>query len=154
MILNHLGSAQQPQSSNLSGLTQPATTPKLSFSKIILWVFTWCLTHLNKLPIINKIIPIIRAWYGRTTWWKLIGYLHKFFIVLNAIIGGSIVLDLTALNFPYDSWITTLQRLFDKYVEVLTNIFSRFNTSTLQLSRGSFNSLCSCHRAEELNAKI
>lgn len=50
-------------------------------------IITLILTYAHKIPIIGKTIKILKSLYGKTTWWKLLGYFRQAFILVNAIIG-------------------------------------------------------------------
>ena len=52
-----------------------------------LFALTSLIAYAHKIPILSKIVNILQLWYGRTTWWQILIYIRKGFIVLNALIG-------------------------------------------------------------------
>jgi hypothetical protein len=60
-------------------------------SMFTLWLFSWVIFFMNKLPFIKPIITLASLYYGRTTWWKILVKIRKVFIMFNAAIGVYVV---------------------------------------------------------------
>ena len=45
---------------------------KKSMSPFIPLIFTTLLTNLHRIPLVSKVVLMLKLWYGRTTWWKLL----------------------------------------------------------------------------------
>ena len=52
-----------------------------------LFALTSLIAYAHKLPGVSKLTNLLSLWYGRTTWWQMLIYIRKGFIVLNALIG-------------------------------------------------------------------
>ena len=81
------------------------------------------LAYGSKIPVISKATKVLSIWYGRTTWWKMLIYLRKCFIVINAIIGVYTVFRIT--GFSTDNVIAGIAGLGGTYVEMFTSFVKR-----------------------------
>jgi hypothetical protein len=96
-----------------------------------LYLLTGILGYAHKIPFIGRIISLAAVWYGKTTIWKILVKLRKFFIVVNAILGVFVVfksvgfttdkllIGFTAVGECYFLMLTTLvKRMFHWFVEL------------------------------------
>ena len=90
-------------------------------SLFYLWLISWVLYLSNKIPFINRIVTMFSLYYGRTTWWKILVYLRKSFIMFNAIIGVYVVYKTT--GFGIDTFWASFIAMGENYL----NIFINFN---------------------------
>lgn len=71
-------------------------------SLMTLWVLSWVIALARKIPMIRGLIAMLSLWYGRTTWWRILGRIftisRKIFIVFNAIIGVYAVFKLSGFQ--------------------------------------------------------
>ena len=71
-------------------------------SLMTLWVLSWALALAKRLPMVKGIIAMLSLWYGRTTWWRILGRIftisRKTFVVINAIIGVYAVFKLSGFQ--------------------------------------------------------
>ena len=88
-----------------------------------LWVFSWVIYLSTKLPFINKFIALLSLYYGRTTWWKILVYIRKLFIIFNALIGVYVVYKTT--GFGFDTFYANLIAMGNSYIEIFFNFNKR-----------------------------
>ena len=81
------------------------------------------LAYGSKIPVISKTTKVLSVWYGRTTWWKMLVYMRKGFIIINAIIGVYTVFRIT--GFSTDNIIAGIAGLGGTYVEMFTSFVKR-----------------------------
>ena len=81
------------------------------------------LAYGSKIPVISKATKVLSVWYGRTTWWKMLIYMRKCFIIINAIIGVYTVFRIT--GFSTDNVIAGIAGLGGTYVEIFTSFVKR-----------------------------
>ena len=81
---------------------------KKSMSPFLPFVFTWMLTNLHRIPFVSRLTTLLKLWYGRTSWWKMLVLLRKIFVFINAIIGVYTIvkisgfgLDNVLVAFPF-----------------------------------------------------
>jgi hypothetical protein len=91
-------------------------------SMFYLWLITGILGYVHKIPFISRIISILSVFYGRTTFWKMLVFLRKLFIMFNAVIGMFLVFKTT--GFGYDTFLANFVALGNSYLEIFVN-FSR-----------------------------
>lgn len=89
----------------------------------LLWVTTALLSYGHKIPFVGRFIKLLSLWYGRTTWWKLLITLRKYFIVFNAIIGVLTVFKVSGFNS--DNLIAGFYAVGYSYFEMLTSFIKR-----------------------------
>jgi hypothetical protein len=73
-------------------------------------------------------------WYGRTTWWKLLVYSRKLFVVSNAIIGVYTILSIT--GFSFENIVTGIYVIGHTYLENFTAIIHKLFGWLLNLLNG------------------
>jgi hypothetical protein len=92
-------------------------------SMFTLWLLSWLLFFVNKLPFIKPIVTLLSLYYGRTTWWKLLVKIRKAFIIFNAAIGVYIVFKTT--GFSYDNILAGFSGMGYQYIEIFMNFTKR-----------------------------
>ena len=92
-------------------------------SMLHLWLISGILGYARKLPFLSKLFNILSLWYGKTTWWKLLGKLRKLFIVFNALIG--VYAMFKAVGFNFDNMVIGFMAMGHAYFEVLGNITNK-----------------------------
>jgi hypothetical protein len=92
-------------------------------SMFMLYVITGILSYAHKIPFISRIITILALWYGRTTWWRLLVYSRKIFVIFNAIIGVFVVF--TTVGFSTDNILAGFTALGGQYLEILYSLSKR-----------------------------
>lgn len=100
-------------------------------SMLHLWLITAILGYARKLPFISKIINMLSLWYGRTTWWQILGKLRKGFVICNALIG--ILIMFKAVGFSFDNILIGFMAMGHAYFEVLGNITNKIFNWLLNL---------------------
>ena len=88
-------------------------------SMLYLWIITAIIGYGSKLPYIGRIIGFLSVVYGRTTIWKILVKVRRFFVLLNAAIGVYIVFKTT--GFSFDNILAGLAGIGHNYLEILTN---------------------------------
>ena len=63
-----------------------------------LFALTSLIAYAHKLPGVSKLTNLLSLWYGRTTWWQMLIYIRKGFIVLNALIGVYATMKITGFS--------------------------------------------------------
>lgn len=104
------------------GKVQEVNQPMRS-SFAYMYVLSWILFLANKLPFLAKIAGLLRLYYGRTSFWRMIIIARKLFIVLNAIIGVYAVLKLTGMQ--YGSFMANFVGIGTSYIDIFTNLIKR-----------------------------
>jgi hypothetical protein len=89
----------------------------------VLWVLSWVLFFVNKIPFIKPIVTIASFYYGRTTIWKVLVKIRKAFINFNAIIGVYMVYKTT--DFSYDNILAGFAGMGHQYLEIFMNFTKR-----------------------------
>src|SRR6266436_1666022 len=84
-----------------------------------LYIITFILSYAHKIPYIGRIITLLGFWYGRTTWWKILVKLIKFFIMMNAAIGLMVIIKTT--GFGTDNIIAGFSASGQEYLQFLYN---------------------------------
>jgi hypothetical protein len=92
-------------------------------SMIYLYLVSWFLLFLNKVPYIKYIISILSLIYGRTTIWSILVRTRKFFIIINAVIGMYIVIKTVGIN--HETLLANFVALGNGYLEIITNLAKR-----------------------------
>ena len=100
-------------------------------SMFYLYLISSIIPFLSKIPYINKIIGLIAAYYGRTTIWKILVKVRKFFIVINSIIGVYIVFK--TVGFSYDTFLANFVAIGNTYLEIISNLTSKLFNWFLEL---------------------
>lgn len=90
---------------------------------LIPFLFTGLITYGHKLSFISKVITLLAAWYGRTTWWKLLIKVRKLFVIFNALIGVYMVFK--TVGFNTDNILAGFTALGHQYFEILTSFTKR-----------------------------
>ena len=99
------------------------TPNKSRFGSLPLFIFTTILTNLDKIPGVSKLTKVMKLWYGRTTWWKILVQVRKAFIVFNALIGLYAVIKIT--GFSPDNLLAGFVAMGAAYFEMLGNLLDK-----------------------------
>jgi len=89
----------------------------------MLWLVSAILSYAHKIPFIGRIVTLLGLWYGRTTWWRLLVYSRKIFVVFNAIIGVFVVFK--SVGFSTDNIFAGFTALGGQYLEILYSLSKR-----------------------------
>jgi hypothetical protein len=92
-------------------------------SMLHLWLITAILGYARKLPFLSKIINLLSLWYGKSSWWKILGNIRKGFIIFNAIIGVLIMFQ--AVGFSFDNIIMGFMAMGHAYFEILGKLTNK-----------------------------
>ena len=92
-------------------------------SMLYLWLITAVIGYGSKLPYIGRIIAMMSLVWGRTTIWKILIKLRRFFVALNALIGVYIVFKTT--GFTFDNVLAGIAGMGHTYLEILTNFTTK-----------------------------
>jgi hypothetical protein len=92
-------------------------------SMFTLWLITGILSYAHKIPYIGHIIAVLSLWYGKTTWWRILAYVRKIFITVNAIIGVFVVFN--SVGFSTDNILAGVSALGHQYYEILISFTKR-----------------------------
>jgi len=92
-------------------------------SMLHLWLITAVLGYAKKLPFISKIVTKLSLWYGKNSWWSILGKTRKAFVIFNALIG--ILIMFKAVGFSFDNMIIGFMAMGHAYFEVLGNITNK-----------------------------
>jgi hypothetical protein len=84
------------------------------------FVISTILAYGHKLPIISKFFSLFQLWYGRTTWWKMLIYCRKLFVIANAILGVVSIFSITGFNF--ESLVTGFYIIGQTYLEAFSSL--------------------------------
>jgi hypothetical protein len=118
---NKTNLVEHPQSKNKTPLIKRA-------SALVLLIITGILGYAHKIPVVSKFLKLLSLWYGRTTWWKLLVYSRKLFVVSNAIIGVYTILSIT--GFSFDNIVTGIYVLghtyLDNFISMTHKLFNWF----------------------------
>jgi len=97
----------------------------------VLWLITGVLGYAHKIPIIGRIVSLLSLWYGRTTWWKILLTMRKWFILFNAMIGVFVVFKTT--GFTPDLLLNNVVMMGHTYFEIFTNLTKKIFTWFVEL---------------------
>ena len=99
---------------------------KKSMSPFFPLILTTILTNLHKIPGVSKLTTLLKLWYGRTTWWKMLVTIRKVFVILNALIGVYAVISIS--GFSLDNLIIGFVGMGTTYLDMVGSFFrSLFN---------------------------
>ena len=96
-----------------------------------LWLLSTIISYGHKIPMISRIITLLSLWYGRTTWWRLLVYSRKVFVVINALIGVITVFKIT--GFSSDNLFAGFAGLGHTYIEIFSSFVTRLFNWFLEL---------------------
>lgn len=88
-----------------------------------LYLFSWFILLIDKLPLFNRIISLLKLVYGKTTLWKTLVYLRKIFVIINAIIGVYVVISLGGIGG--DTILANFVGIGNSYIEIISNFIKR-----------------------------
>lgn len=100
------------------------TPPRKSYSPLFL--FTFIIAYIHKIPFVSKIIKLLKLWYGRTTWWHLLAKVRKAFVVFNAIIGIMAMINSVDVDISLDGLRTLLYSYLTMFKSFGTNVLHWF----------------------------
>ena len=103
--------------------SKSTVTHMKSFPLFFMYGISWFILLANKIPIIRKLIPLLKAYYGKTSIWKLIIIFRKIFIVFNAIIGVYSVFKFTGIGS--ESILANFVGMGYSYIDILINFAKR-----------------------------
>nr|YP_010170418.1 hypothetical protein K8K84_mgp052 [Phanerochaete carnosa]QRZ60400.1 hypothetical protein [Phanerochaete carnosa] len=89
-----------------------------------LFIITLIIAYAHKIPGVSKIINNLSKRYGRTSWWKLLGYIRKAFVIFNAIVGFFALFP----SFDFEISIDGFKNLFNIYL----NVFKSLGSNTVK----------------------
>ena len=92
-------------------------------SMFVLWLLSWVLLFINKIPMLKYLFSILSMYYGRTTIWKILVRIRKVFIVFNAIIGVWMVYK--SLDFGIDNLLAGFIGMGQTYLEIFGSLSKR-----------------------------
>lgn len=92
-------------------------------SMLHLWLITGIIGYARKLPFISKFITFLSIWYGKTTWWQILGKVRKLFVIFNALIGVYVVFK--AVGFSFDNMLVGFMAMTHTYFEILGSLTNR-----------------------------
>jgi hypothetical protein len=89
-------------------------------SMLHLWLITAVLGYARKLPFLSKIVSFLSLWYGKSSWWNILGKIRKAFVVFNALIG--ILIMFKAVGFSFDNILIGFMAMGHEYFKILGNL--------------------------------
>jgi hypothetical protein len=89
----------------------------LRSSLLPMWLVTLFLGYATKIPFIKRIVKLLSLWYGKTTWWKILFYTRKVFILINAVIGVYMVFK--SVGFSSDNLFAGFSAMGHTYYEIV-----------------------------------
>jgi small basic protein len=92
-------------------------------SMFVLWLLSWALLFINKVPMLKYIFSFLSMYYGRTTIWQNLVKVRKIFIVFNAIIGVWMVYK--SLDFGIDNLLAGFIGMGNTYLEIFSSLTKR-----------------------------
>lgn len=107
--------SSQTVTTNAKGSQKVQTT--YSFISPFFLVST-LLAYGHKIPFLGKIVKVGTIWYGKTTWFRILVLLRKWFIIMNALIGVYAVFKVT--GFSKDNILAGFYGLGHTYLDSLS----------------------------------
>ena len=96
-------------------------------SAFALYLITGILGYAHKIPFIRKILIVLTAWYGRSTWWQIISKIlrisRKTLVLINAAIGVYVVF--ATIGFSFDNLLVGFTALGAEYIRIMSNLVKR-----------------------------
>jgi len=65
---------------------------------LYLWLLSWVIFFIHKIPFIGRISTLLSLYYGRTTVWRILFKIRKAFVIFNALIGVYMVYKTTGFG--------------------------------------------------------
>ena len=118
-----------PSNSEHSSTTNIKTSTKGKVQQLTLnmksgflawYPITWIILFANKIPIVKRILTLLRWYYGKTSIWKTLVIFRKFFIIINALIGVIAVLKVS--GFGSESLMAGFAVMGNTYIEIIINM--------------------------------
>lgn len=104
---------------NSTGKVQEVTLHMRS-SFMYMYALSWILFLANKIPFIAKIATLLRLYYGKTSFWRMLLISRKLFIAFNALVGVVAVLKCTGMETG--SVLANFTMIGSNYIELLSNL--------------------------------
>jgi len=92
-------------------------------SMFYLWLLSWVIFFMHKIPFIGRITTLLSLYYGRTTIWKILVKVRKVFVIFNAIIGVYMVYH--TVGFSFDNILVGISAMGHEYLQLLHNFSYR-----------------------------